>query len=74
MLKPAAIVNDAESHVLADRDFRAVHQAKLQSTDPLERFNGEVKRRTEVVGIFPNKAMVTTRRRYAHGGLASCCR
>ena len=34
------------------------HRAKLHSTDPLERLNGEIKRRTEVVGIFPNEGAI----------------
>jgi hypothetical protein len=35
------------------------HRAKIHSTNPLERVNGEIKRRTEVVGIFPNEAVIT---------------
>jgi putative transposase len=38
--------------------FPAQHRTKLHSTDPLERLNGETKRRTEVVGTFPNEAAI----------------
>jgi transposase-like protein len=39
-------------------DFPREHRAKLHSTNPIERLNGEIKRRTDVVGIFPNEAAV----------------
>ena len=47
-------MDEAEADVLAYMSFPTEHWSKLHSTNGLERLNGEIKRRTEVVGIFPN--------------------
>src|SRR5690606_937462 len=52
-------MDEAEPDVLAYMTFPAQHRTKLHSTNPLERLMGEIKRRTEVVGIFPNEAAIT---------------
>jgi putative transposase len=57
--KLAALMDEAETDVLAYMTFPAQHRVKLHSTNPLERLIGEIKRRTEVVGIFPNEAAIT---------------
>jgi transposase-like protein len=57
--KLATLMDTAEHDVLAYRGFRAAHRAKLHSTNTVERLDGEIKRRTEVVGIFPNEQAIT---------------
>src|SRR5215207_9044472 len=54
----AALMDESEHEVLAYMAFPAQHRAKLHSTNPLERLNKEVKRRADVVGIFPNEASI----------------
>jgi transposase-like protein len=57
--KLAALMDDAEHDVLAYMGFPKEHRTKLHSTNPLERLNGEIKRRSDVVGIFPNEEAIT---------------
>jgi transposase-like protein len=57
--KLGTLMDEAETDVLAYLSFPAQHRAKLHSTNPLERLNKEVKRRADVVGIFPNEDSIT---------------
>jgi putative transposase len=54
----ANVLAEARDDVLAFCAFPEAHWRKIWSTNPLERVNGEIKRRTRVVGIFPNDAAV----------------
>jgi putative transposase len=56
--KLAGFIDDSETDVLSYLDFPEQHRTKLHSTNPLERLNKEVKRRADVVGIFPNEGSI----------------
>ena len=56
--KAAAVLEEAAEDILAYRHLPLEHQRQLHSTNPLERLNKEIKRRSNVVGIFPNAAAV----------------
>ncbi len=57
--KLAACMDEAESDVLACMTFPRAHWSQIHSTNPLEQLNAEIKRRTNVVGIFPSDAAIT---------------
>jgi putative transposase len=57
--KLANLMDEAEMDVLAFISFPKAHRIQIHSTNPLERLNAEIKRRTDVVGIFPNEAAIT---------------
>ena len=56
--KAGALMDKAEADVIAFMVFPRAHWPKLHSTNPIERLNNEVKRRPDVVGIFPNEASI----------------
>ena len=56
--KLSTMMDEAEHEVLAFMDFPKAHRTQIASTNPLERLNAEIKRRTDVVGIFPNDAAI----------------
>ena len=57
--KLSGLMDKSEVDVLSFLSFPKAHRTQIHSTNPLERLNAEVKRRTDVVGIFPNDASIT---------------
>ncbi len=55
----SAMMDDAEHDVQAFMGFPRAHWSQIYSTNPLERLNAEIKRRTNLVGTFPNDASIT---------------
>lgn len=70
--KAAALLRSAEADILAYMSFPREHWTRIYSTNPLERLNREVKRRTDVVQVFPSDAADRRGRilNRAHGGEA----
>ena len=56
--KLGTFIDDSETDVLAHMDFPIQHRTRIHSTNSLERLNKEVKRRADVVGIFPNEGSI----------------
>ena len=56
--KIGVLMDNSEPDVLAHLSFPKAHRLQIHSTNPLERLNAEIKRRTDVVGIFPNEAAI----------------
>jgi putative transposase len=57
--KLCQLMDKSEAHVLSFLSFPKAHRTQIHSINPLERLNAEVKRRIDVVGIFPNDAAIT---------------
>jgi putative transposase len=60
-LRASDLLDEAATDGRAYMTFPPAHRSKLHSTNSLERLSGEIKRRTEVVGIFPNEAAIVCR-------------
>jgi putative transposase len=52
-------MEDSREDVLAFMSFPKAHRTQIASTNPLERINAKVNRRTDIVGIFPNDPAIT---------------
>ena len=59
LAKLAKLIDDAEHEELSTMEFPRAHWLQIHSANPMERLNAEIKRRTNVVGIFPNDRAIT---------------
>ena len=71
--KLAGLLDEAETDGLAYMTFPPAHRAKLHSTNPLGRLNGEIKRRTEVVGMLASPTFSSPTRPPSSGSSAPSC-
>ncbi len=71
--KLSTFMDEAEADVLAYMSFPKDHRTKIHSNNPIERLNGEIKRRTEVVGMLASPAFGSPMKPPSSGSSAPSC-